>query len=94
VITFASILTSFSRSVVSDQCFTDRNRTSREVIDRVRVDEANRPREDKKARKVVKSARWLLLWNRKNISKAEDRIRLKELLAANRKLATVLRTQR
>jgi transposase len=61
----------------------------REVVDRVRVDEANRLREDKKARKVIKSARWLLLRNRKNISRAKDRIRLKEILAANRKLATV-----
>lgn len=61
----------------------------REVIDRVRVDEANRLRKDKKARKVVKSARWLLLRNRENITKPEDRVRLRELLAANKKLATV-----
>lgn len=61
----------------------------REVIDRVRVDEANRLRHDKKARKVVKSARWLLLRNRDNLKKEEDRIRLSELLAANKKLATV-----
>ncbi len=39
----------------------------REVIDRVRVDEANRLREDKPARKVVKGARWLLLRNRENV---------------------------
>ncbi len=55
----------------------------REVIDRVRVDEANRLKDDKKARKVVKSARRLLLKNRDNISKHEDRVRLDELLAAN-----------
>jgi transposase len=61
----------------------------REVIDRVRVDEANRLSGDKKARKVVKSARWLLLRNAENIKKEEDRIRLSELLAANRALATV-----
>ena len=60
----------------------------REVVDRVRVDEANRLREDKPARKVVKGARWLLLRNRENI-KHEDRIKLDELLQANRKLATV-----
>jgi transposase len=30
----------------------------REVVHRVRVDEANRPRDDKPACKVVKSARW------------------------------------
>jgi transposase len=61
----------------------------REVIDRVRVDEANRLRKDKKARRVVKSARWLLLRNRSNLSRPEDRIRLKELLRANRHLMTV-----
>ena len=36
----------------------------REVIDRVRVDEANRLRHNRKARQVVKGARWLLLRNR------------------------------
>lgn len=60
----------------------------REVIDRVRVDEANRLRHDKKARKVVKTARWLLLRNRDNIAKDEDRVRLDELLAANEALMT------
>jgi transposase len=61
----------------------------REVIDRVRVDEANRLRKDKKARRVVKSARWLLLRNRANLSQPEDRVRLRELLQANRHLMTV-----
>lgn len=63
----------------------------REVIDRVRVDEANRLREsgDKQGRAVVKSARWLLLRNRENIPRRADRIKLDELLAANRKLAVV-----
>jgi transposase len=60
----------------------------REVIDRVRVDEANRLRADKPARKVVKHARWLLLRNRQNVP-AADQIRLDELLAANRQLFTV-----
>lgn len=60
----------------------------REVVDRVRVDEAHRLRQDKPARAVVKGARWLLLRNRENIGK-EDRVRLSELLAANRTLATV-----
>jgi len=55
----------------------------REVMDRVRVDEANRLRHDKPARKVVKSARWLLLRNRANLKKPEDAVRLDELLAAN-----------
>jgi transposase len=61
----------------------------REVIDRVRVDEANRLRDDKPARKVVKSARWLLLRNRANLKTPEDAVRLDELLAANRALTTV-----
>ena len=60
-----------------------------EVIDRVRVDEANRLRDDKPARKVIKGSRWLLLRNAENLRREEDRVRLQELLAANRKLATV-----
>lgn len=62
-------------------------RYGREVIDRVRVDEANRLREDRAGRKLVKGARWLLLRNRENITRPEDRVRLTELLAANRRLA-------
>jgi transposase len=61
----------------------------RQVIDRVRVDEANRLRHDKRARKVVKGARWLLLRNRENVTRIEDQVRLRDLLAANRKLLTV-----
>ncbi len=61
----------------------------REVVDRVRVDEANRVKDDKPALKVIKGSRWLLLRNRENIERDEDRVRLDELLAANRKLLTV-----
>ena len=61
----------------------------REVVDRVRVDEANRLRDDKPARRLVKGSRWLLLRNAENIPRAEDRVRLDELLEANRSLATV-----
>jgi transposase len=61
----------------------------REVVDRVRVDQANRLRQDQQARHVVKSARWLLLRNKKNIARREDRIKLRDLLAANRALMTV-----
>jgi transposase len=64
-------------------------RYGREVIDRVRVDEANRLRGDPKGRAVVKGARWLLLRNYENIEKREDRVRLHELLAANKALAKV-----
>ena len=60
----------------------------REVIDRVRVDKANRLRADKPARQVVKGSRWLLLRNPENVS-SEDRIKLRELLAANRTLLVV-----
>ncbi len=56
---------------------------------RVRVDEANRLRDDKKARKVVETARWLLLRNRDNLKSLQDRVRLDELLAANQTLMTV-----
>lgn len=61
----------------------------REVIDRVRVDEANRLRGDAKARHLVKGARWLLLRNRENVTREHDRVRLTELLAANKALLTV-----
>ena len=61
----------------------------REVIDRVRVDEANRLRRDKPARRVIKGARWLLLRNRENLPTRADRVRLSELLDANRALMTV-----
>jgi len=60
----------------------------REVIDRVRVDEANRLRDDRSARKVVKTSRWLLLRNRGNVP-ADQAVKLDELLAANRALLTV-----
>lgn len=60
----------------------------REVIDRVRVDEANRLRSDKPARRVVKTSRWLLLRNRENVP-AEKAVQLDELLAANKALLTV-----
>lgn len=60
-----------------------------DVIDRVRVDEANRVRDDKKARKIIKTARWLLLRNRDNLRRPEDLVRLDELLAANQALMTV-----
>lgn len=60
----------------------------REVIDRVRVDEANRLRGDKHARRVVKTSRWLLLRNRENVP-AEKAVQLDELLAANKALLTV-----
>lgn len=63
-------------------------RYGREVIDRIRVDQANALRHDKPARKVIKNSRWLLLRNHDNL-KEEQAVRLQELLAANQPLATV-----
>ena len=60
----------------------------REVIDRVRVDEANRLRDNRPQRKVVKRARWLLLRNPENVP-PEQKTTLNELLAANQALMTV-----
>ena len=69
----------------------------REVIDRVRTDETNRlaragTRGDEPTRaqrRVIKGARWLLLKNRANVTRRADRVRLRELLAANRALFIV-----
>lgn len=61
----------------------------REVVDRVRVDQANQLRHDKPARQLIKRSRWLLLRNAENIKKETDRIKLAELLAVNRSLAKV-----
>lgn len=63
-------------------------RYGRDVIDRIRVDQANALRHDKHARQVVKQSRWLLLRNRENL-KEDHAVRLQELLAANQPLATV-----
>lgn len=72
-------------------------RFGHEVIERVRVDETNRlhapvrQRRDhrvERLRRVIRGARWLLLQNRANVSSA-SRLRLDELLAANRALFIV-----
>ncbi|WP_149135404.1 ISL3 family transposase [Cupriavidus campinensis] len=60
----------------------------REVIDRVRVDQANRLRHDRPARRVLKSTRWLLLRNRSSLSSPQV-VHLNEVLAANQPLLTV-----
>jgi transposase len=64
-------------------------RYGREVIDRVRIDEANRLKADKATRKVVKGAKWLLLRNWENLPDEDAKIRLNELLEANQALMTV-----
>lgn len=70
---------------------------ARAVIDRVRVDETNRvaraagrhERAVRARRRVIKGARWLLLRNRANLTSAADRVRLRDLLQANRALFIV-----
>lgn len=59
---------------------------AREVVDRVRIDEANRLRRDRAARKILKGARWLLLKSRENLRDPQESIRLSELLEANQAL--------
>lgn len=61
----------------------------REVISRVRVDEANRVKNDKPQRKLIKGSKWLLLCNPENLGSEKRRIRLEELLSANKRLAKV-----
>lgn len=60
---------------------------SREVVDKVRTTEANQ-QTSRADRKVIKGSRWLLLRNAENL-KRKDRVKLRELLKANRHLATV-----
>lgn len=60
----------------------------REVIDRVRVDEANRLKDDKPARKWIKRARWVLLKNRSNMNEDQESY-LNQLLAVNKNIMTV-----
>lgn len=59
----------------------------RDVIDKVRTAEA-RQQTNRGERQVIKGSRWLLLRNADGL-KREDRVRLRELLRVNRKLATV-----
>ncbi len=61
-------------------------RYGREVIDRVRIEETDRLRADRHARRLVKGSRWLLLRNRANVTRGADQMRLREPLAANRAL--------
>lgn len=60
----------------------------REVVDRVRVDQANALRGDRPARKAIKRSRWLLLRNRSNLPE-DQAVKLDELLAINQPLMTV-----
>ena len=77
-----------ARAEIVYDLFHVKNKYGREVIDRVRVDEANRLKENKHEREVVKGSKWLLLRNSGNLRR-KDRVRLTELLEANKQLATV-----
>lgn len=44
----------------------------REVMDRVRVEQANKLKQDKKARQWVKRSRWVLLKHRGNLNARQD----------------------
>lgn len=67
---------------------------SREVLDRIRVDETNKlakaagPNQTtiRARRRVIKGTRWLLFRNRDTITRSADRERLRELLRLNRPL--------
>ncbi|UOE82150.1 ISL3 family transposase [Vibrio splendidus] len=59
----------------------------REVMDRVRVDQANKLKQDKKARQWVKRSRWVLLKNRGNLNTQQDSY-LTEILNINKDLMT------
>jgi len=62
-------------------------RYGREVIDHIRVDQANLLRDNKTARKVVvKRSRWLLLRNAEHLKDGQA-VQVQELLAANQPLA-------
>ena len=60
----------------------------REVIDRVRVDQANQLRDNPKSRQVIKRSRWLLLRNPENLPEGHE-VKLTELLEANQPLNVV-----
>jgi transposase len=84
------------RAVIVYDLFHVVAKYAREVIDRVRVDETNKiaraagPNHTgtRAARRVIKGTRWLLLRNREHVASA-DRVRLDELLKANRALFIV-----
>jgi len=59
-----------------------------EVLDRIRVDEANRYRKDKASRELIKGAKWLLLGNWENLPNRGAKERLNRLLEANQALMT------
>jgi transposase len=86
-------------AIVSD-LFHMLARYTAQVVDRVRMDEANRlakpsrhtgRRQAEDARRTLtgKGVRWLLLRDRRTLRKREERVQLRELLAANHALFVV-----
>lgn len=61
----------------------------RHVTNRVRADEANQLHHDNPARELVKTSRGLRASNPENITRPEDQVQLRELLANNRALFVV-----
>jgi transposase len=61
----------------------------KDVIDKVRIQEAHRVKDDKAARELIKGAKWNLLGNWENLPDRETKVRLNELLEANQALMTV-----
>ena len=59
----------------------------REVMDRVRVDQANKLKQDRKAKQWVERSRWVLLKNRGNLNTRQDSY-LTETLSINKDLMT------
>jgi len=74
--------------VVFDQFHVVAN-FGKDVIDKVRINEANRVKDDKAARELIKGAKWNLLGNWENLPNRETKVRLNELLDANQALMTV-----
>lgn len=75
------------RAVIVYDLFHVIAKFGREVVDRVRVDQANQLCHDKPARRVIKQSRWLLLRNRDNLTDHQA-VTLDELLAGNQALYT------
>lgn len=60
----------------------------REVIDRVRVDQANLLKDNKAARASIKRSRWVLLKNRDNLTEQQE-VKLSQIMETNQPLTTV-----
>jgi transposase len=95
-----AVTTHLPRAAIVYDLFHALQRYTASVLDRVRMDEANkiaRPSRDhyrlrtEKLRRIItgKGVRWLLLRDRSNLRSPAERVRLEELLAANQSLFVV-----